>query len=331
MEPVAVDATRRSSASLAVPLKGLAAPVTFSTARVRPEDRLARWEEYNERELFGLRVSTLSGHGLLAKQTNLDLRRLRFTEIVGNDHVIERTPRNIAQKPVDAIMLCLLLEGDAFFYHSDGCETLTAGDAVIYDTERPFMYGFSSAMRQVILELPRTLFEGRMLSDGAFRPRVLRLTDSASATNHARTATRAVLNTLQSPPQDSDSLEESVLDLFGLIAGQSAGSPSTGYLLSAKDFIRTHLRESDLSVSRVARAVGLSERHLARVFADDATTLSRYVLDARLARARDLLTANRDAPIAELAASVGFVSAAHFARAFRQRYGCTPSDVRAGD
>lgn len=149
MKPDATDIVSRTPALAgAGAVASASQPMTFSTTRVRPDERLARWEEYNERELFGLRCSTLSGHGLLATQTNLDLERLRFTEIVGNDHVIERTPSNIARKPVDSIMVALLLEGDAFFYHSDGCETLTAGDAVVYDTERPFMYGFSSAMRR---------------------------------------------------------------------------------------------------------------------------------------------------------------------------------------
>ncbi|MET0933088.1 MAG: helix-turn-helix domain-containing protein [Mycetocola sp.] len=306
--------------------------VRFSTAHVPAAQRLERWEEYNERELFGLRVSTLSQRGLLASQSNLDLARLRFTEIVGNDHVIERTPRNIAANPVDSVMLCLLLEGDAFFYSSDGCETLSAGDAVLYDTERPFMYGFSTSMRQVILDVPRTLFDGRDASEGAFEPRVLRLTESAAASGHARSAARAVVEAIATPPGDIGVLEASVLDLFGLITGMSSSRGSTGYLLAAKDFVRGHLREADLSTARISRAVGLSERHLARVFAEDGSTVATYVMDARLTRARDLLESPTAAatPIAEVAASVGFVSSAHFARAFKQRFDCTPTEARAG-
>ncbi|TQL48774.1 AraC family transcriptional regulator [Homoserinimonas aerilata] len=306
-------------------------PLRFSTSHVPAAERLAAWEEYNERELFGLRASTLSQAGLLATQTNLELTRLRFTEIVGNDHVIERTQSNIAQKPVDSIMLCLLLEGDAFFYHPEGCETLTAGDAVLYDTERPFMYGFSSAMRQVILELPRDVVLGRSSSEDAFRPRVLRLTDSVSASTHAQAAARSIRGAILSPPDDVSSLEESVLDLFGLITGQAATSGTSGYLLAAKDFVRSHLAEPDLSASRLARAVGLSERHLARAFAGEGLTPARFVMDARLARARRLLEENPSAVVAQVAAAVGFVSSAHFSRAFRERFGCSPSEARAGE
>jgi AraC-like DNA-binding protein len=311
---------------------GTTQAVRFSTSHVPAAQRLERWEEYNERELFGLRVSTLSQRGLLASQSNLDLARLRFTEIVGNDHVIERTPQNIAANPVDSVMLCLLLEGDAFFYSSGGCELLSAGDAVLYDTERPFMYGFSTSMRQVILDVPRELFQGRDASEGAFRPRVLRLTESAAASNHARSAARAVVGAIAAPPGDVNILEDSVLDLFGLLTGLSSSTGSTGHLLAAKDFVRAHLRDSDLSTARISRAVGLSERHLARVFADDGTTVATYVMNARLSRARDLLAAPGTAQtaISELAASVGFVSSGHFARAFKQRFGCTPTEARAG-
>lgn len=308
----------------------LTQPIKFSTAHVPAPDRLAAWEDYNERALFGLRASTLSQRGLLATQTNLELPRLRFTEIVGNDHVIERTALNIARKPVDSIMLCLLLEGDAFFYTSEGCETLTAGDAVIYDTERPFMYGFSSAMRQVILEVPRPVFLGRTEPGDAFRPRVLRLRDSVSATSHARAAASTVRAAIHAPPEDRVALEESMLDLVALITGRGAGAGTAGYLLAAKAFVRSHVRESDLSVPRLSQAIGVSDRHLARIFADAGTTPARFVRDARLTRARDLLLTSAPAmPIAELAASVGFVSAPHFARVFKQHFGCTPSEARA--
>ncbi|MBF0673272.1 MAG: AraC family transcriptional regulator [Salinibacterium sp.] len=319
-----------ATASPTAPGASAPAPLRFSTAHVPAAERLAAWEEYNERELFGLRASTHSQRGLLATQTNLELPRLRFTEIAGNDHVIERTPRNIASKPVDSVMLCLLLEGDAFFYHSDGCDTLTAGDAVIYDTERPFMYGFSSAMRQVILELPRAVFQGRDSSESAFRPRVLRLTDSAAASNYARAAATAVRRAMESPPDDVVALEDSMLELFGLISGQSPHAASTGYLLAAKDFVRRYLGESDLSLSRIARAVGLSERHLARVFADAGLTVATFVMEARLARARELLSVSSPSamPVAGVAASVGFVSPAHFSRAFKARFGCSPSEFR---
>lgn len=301
----------------------------FSTAQAPLGQRLDLWEEYNEQALFGLRCSTLSERSLLATQTNLELPRIRLTHISGNDHVIERAPENIRRNPVDAVMLCLLLEGKAFFYHDAGCETLAAGEAVVYDANRPFMYGFSTDMRQVIVEVPREVLRERSVREEYFKPRVLRLTGSPAAT-HARTTANAVLGAFRNQEPDTGSLEQDVLEMFSIITGEPGASPSLAYLASARDYIRVHLGSPDLSLARVARAVGISERHLGRVFTDAGTSPAKYVLETRLKRAQELLAnpAHGAAPIAEVAGAVGFVSAAHFSRAFRQHFGCSPRDAR---
>lgn len=301
----------------------------FSTAEAPLGQRLDLWEEYNEQALFGLRCSTLSERSLLATQTNLELPRIRLTHISGNDHVIERAPENIRRNPVDAVMLCLLLEGKAFFYHDAGCETLSAGEAVVYDANRPFMYGFSTEMRQVIVEVPRAILRELSAREEYFRPRVLRIAGTPTAT-HAGATARAVLGAFQGQASDTGQLEQSVLELFSLITGEPGASPSLAYLTAARDYIQAHLGQPDLSMNRVAGAIGISERHLTRVFTEAGTSPAKYVLENRLTRARDLLTdpAHAATSIAEVAASVGFVSAAHFSRTFRRHFDCTPRDMR---
>ncbi|WP_172627392.1 AraC family transcriptional regulator [Zafaria cholistanensis] len=302
----------------------------FSTTAAPVQSRLALWEEYNELALFGLRCSTLSERSLVATQSNLELPRLRLTHIQGNDHVIERAPQNIRRNPVDAVMLCLLLEGNAFFYHEAGCETLSAGEAVVYDPNRPFMYGFSTDMRQVIVEVPRTVLREDGARDEYLRPRVLRIAGSPTAA-HARTAASAAIRAFKLGQEGAAALEESVLGLFNVITGKAMDPPSQAYLATAREFIDARLGQPDLSAARIARAVGISERHLARIFAAQDTTPARFVHDARLARARELLAAPGFAHtrIGEVSVAVGFVSTAHFSRAFRRRYGCTPTEFRS--
>ncbi|MCQ1945960.1 MULTISPECIES: helix-turn-helix domain-containing protein [unclassified Arthrobacter] len=311
------------------PLEGARRTSRFSTAQAPLRQRLDLWEEYNEQALFGLRCSTLSERSLLATQNNLALPRIRLTHIIGNDHVIERAPENIRRNPVDAVMLCLLLEGKAFFYHDAGCETLAAGEAVVYDANRPFMYGFSTDMRQVIVEVPRTVLREQSAREEYFRPRVLRIAGSPAAT-HANTTANAVLGAFRDPVEDTDELERSVLEMFSIITGEPGAAPSLAYLAAARGYIGAHLGRPALSLAQIARAVGISERHLTRVFAEAGTSPARYVLETRLTRAQELLAdpAHAATSIAAVAASVGFVSAAHFSRAFRLEYGCTPRDAR---
>ena len=67
-----------------------------------------------------------------------------------------------------------------------------------------------------------------------------------------------------------------------------------------------------------------------KLFAGEGTTFTDFVREARLARARRMLTdphqSNR--PIHVIAYESGFGDLSYFNRAFRQRYGMTPSDAR---
>ncbi|MCG2621175.1 AraC family transcriptional regulator [Arthrobacter sp. I2-34] len=307
-----------------------AVATAFSTVRVPRQERLPLWEDYNKRSLIGLSCRTLAADGLLAAQRNLRLPRLRFTEIRGNDHVVERSGEDIRTVPAESLPLCLLLEGSAFYYHSAGCETLSAGDAILYDADQPFMYGFSTAMRQVILEVPRKLYLERTGQSGLTAPRVLRPGPGLPFAMHAQAAVRTIRNALQAPPADPRPVEDAALDLFELLTGNQTGAAAAGYLLAAREYIRNHLQEADLSAPRIARAVGISERHLARVFAAEETSAGREILVTRLRRAAEKLADPQlhAAPVGAIAASVGFTSAAHFSRAFKQAYGRTPREAR---
>lgn len=301
----------------------------FSTMDVPVDERVNLWEEYNEEALFGLRASSLSERSVMATQVNLDMDRVRLTHIRGNDHVIERTQSSIRANPVDAVMLCLLLQGDAFLYHGDGCETLSAGDAVLYDANRPFMYGFATEMRQVIVEVPRALLDMGMVKGDAYRPRVLRLSGSA-AQNQAELAARAVLSAFTHETPGDPRVEESILDAFHLLTGGQESLGPHAYLDLATAFIEARLAE-DLSVERVAREIGISARHLGRIFTEQETTPGRFIAERRLSRAAELLGDPRSSgwTVGQVGARVGLRQPAHFSRSFKAHFGVTPSEYRA--
>jgi AraC family transcriptional regulator len=94
--------------------------------------------------------------------------------------------------------------------------------------------------------------------------------------------------------------------------------------------IDAHL-DRPLDLNALAGVAHFSPFHFHRVFAAwTGETLGDYLRRRRLEVAAQRLLAQPQLQVLELALAVGFGSAEAFSRAFRQRFGCTPSAWRAG-
>ena len=93
------------------------------------------------------------------------------------------------------------------------------------------------------------------------------------------------------------------------------------------DHVDAHLVEP-ISVADLARLVGLSEAHFARVFKETVGLAPhRFVVERRLERGKRML-ADTDDSIAQIASACGFADQAHFSRTFAQTFGLPPSALR---
>ena len=96
-------------------------------------------------------------------------------------------------------------------------------------------------------------------------------------------------------------------------------------------FIDAQLADTSLTASRIAEAQGLSRRRLDQILLEKAgTSLSAQIWIRRLLQAANDLRDPRLAArtVAQIAFGVGFEDTAHFARAFRRQFHCTPREWR---
>lgn len=109
--------------------------------------------------------------------------------------------------------------------------------------------------------------------------------------------------------------------------GAAAGGLAPHKLQRVGEFIAQHLDES-LPVEELARVAHLSPFHFARTFKQSTGQSPHlYILMQRIERAR-LLLAGTEAPLAEVAADVGFRTQGHFTSVFHRYAGCTPRAFR---
>lgn len=108
---------------------------------------------------------------------------------------------------------------------------------------------------------------------------------------------------------------------------QDVGTPEQRLVRAAQQYIGDHLTES-LTVTLVARQVGLSDRRLLSLFRDHlGQTVSGFISEERIRTGQRLLQ-DTDMSVQDVAHQVGFSNPGNFATAFRERHGLTPQAFR---
>lgn len=107
--------------------------------------------------------------------------------------------------------------------------------------------------------------------------------------------------------------------------GQHHHSPVPAWLVLAQELVHARFREP-LSLSDVAREVGISPSHLAREFrARLGTTVGEYVRRLRIDWVAEQLR-RPSTRLSELGIAAGFSDQSHLTREFRRRLGVTPAE-----
>jgi AraC-like DNA-binding protein len=144
-----------------------------------------------------------------------------------------------------------------------------------------------------------------------------------------------------SDPVLNDHVGTTLIDLVALALGASGDRAQVARtrgqraarLRTIKADIAKNLGQPDLSVTTIAADQGVSPRYVQLLFDSEGTTFSRFVLWERLVRAHRMLTdpLYDGRTIAAIAFEAGFGDLSYFNRAFRRRYGASPSEVRDGE
>ena len=95
-------------------------------------------------------------------------------------------------------------------------------------------------------------------------------------------------------------------------------------------YILENIRDPELTPSAVAAALGISSRHMNKLFESEELTVGQLIRNRRLEGAMTDLSnpLKPNVRITEVAYDWGFSSASHFCRLFKKHFGKTPKDVQ---
>jgi AraC family transcriptional activator of tynA and feaB len=234
----------------------------------------------------------------------------------------------------DDINVVVVLDGSATVDTLARQDTLHGGDIFYLPASHPSTLHAGAACRMLVLRLSFRRFcngQGGKFSD--FRIALARRDAPLSL---------AVFHYVQHVlPSLGDSAlatvahaEQAFIAMIAAVYAEASAAPDGAahnrweQLVLAVD-VRLH--DADLDVSTLAAALAITPRHVHRLFASQGARCGAYLLAQRLARAREDLRRPMLAGVgvAQIGYRVGFNSASHFSRSFKQRYGVAPQAWRA--
>ncbi|WP_256759744.1 response regulator [Cohnella sp. WQ 127256] len=123
---------------------------------------------------------------------------------------------------------------------------------------------------------------------------------------------------------------EWITDLYLNVTGHSKSikrSKSSKILLSAREYIDTHYRDSQLKVEDIARQFLIQPRYLLKIFQEGlGMSVSDYLFETRMQRAKELLVSGQNLRLTNIAEMVGYSDPGHFSKSFKKYTGLTPSE-----
>lgn len=296
---------------------------------------LGQFRETISSSFVPLDVSGDAGTSFAARVTATDADQVGFTEILANPHLVQRTPETIARGGSGYYKVTMLMSGSGLLMQEGRQLVLRPGDLSVYDTSRPYSLLFNEDFRAIVL----------MFSKDRLNLPVSVADQLAAVSLGSEHGLQPVVSAFLSQfPGQLFHLDERVrtriahnsLDLMGTMFSSmldieaEASDPHAVLLQRIYDFIDAHLGEPELSPRMIAEAHYISVRHLHALFSEGDRTVSTWIRERRLERCRaDLLNPlYRECKVAVIAARWGFIDAANFSRAFKARYGLSPSELR---
>jgi AraC-like DNA-binding protein len=255
---------------------------------------------------------------------------------------VTRTPQLIDQEDPDLLKMLLVCGEGSSVVTQDGRQArISASEFAVYDTRRPYQVDCA-----VDLDRPTRLLT--FMFPPSLLPLSRRQLPSLTATPFRATTgigdlTSQFLLHLASAvdhysPAEAARLSAAALEVLATRLAHelelgSWGTPEArrhALLTTVKAFIHQHLGDSGLTPSAVAAAHHMSLRSLHQLFHDEGLTVAGYIRQRRLEQCRRDLTdpALASRPVAAIAATWGFTSAADFSRAFRSAHGMPPAEYR---
>lgn len=306
----------------------------FSTDLVPVSDRLEAWR-WNAKQICGdcrfFFPKNFAFHG------SIEARRvagLEFTLFSSSALSFQKFPLVSLHSEKRACIVITQLAGIRSYCQGGKMAVLKRGDTTLIDSGRPWSSDCRGDCARLYLRIPYALMERRLRRSTL--PMARRISGvSGLGTILYSLSTSLFREALELTSEEGAAAVEAYLRILSECVGESEGLPGARkdeeVLPRVATYIENHLTETNLGPARIAAEMGVSVRHLHRLFSSSGCTIAGWIRNHRLDQCRRELSDPSwgDRSITEIAFFWGFNDSAHFSRLFKERFGVCPRAFRS--
>lgn len=269
--------------------------------------------------------------------THTRLGSLDLVEVASSSReVFQRTARHISHDRRNSFILVNIVRGSVRLRQGAHDIEMPAGSFTLYNSGRPLSWIHSEHTEIRNVKIPAEMLRGRLrnVERVLCRPQSDRVALWRLTSDFLMSLAGQIH---QLPGHAAHGVAGQLLELVTLALevdedNAPLGTASVRATLrhECNAYIRCHLTEASLGPETIAAGVGISVRALYRIFRETNQTVGGTIRAARLRASHAMLADPGKAhlSIAEIACRAGFRSQAHFANAFKERYGFAASEWR---
>ena len=320
---------------MAVKPTAKAIPNSFSTDFVPAQDRLEAWR-WTAKQICGdcrfQFPKAYPFHGSIDRRT---LAGFEFTRFSSSPVSFAKFPVVSARSEDRGCIIITQLEGVRSYRQDSATALLKPGDTTLVDSGHPWSSECDSNCARLYLRIPYWRVQNHLrMNSLPVLPRISAVSRSGAALFHLAASFYEEAEVMSA--LEATAAVEAYLDvLAGCIAyPESASTRRDSYAehrARIEWFIDARLAEPSLDPSQIAEAIGVSVRHLHRIFLSKGYTVAGWIRERRLQRCRsDLLNPRlSERNITEIAFFWGFSDSAHFSKSFKKEFGLSPRAFRS--
>lgn len=310
----------------------------FTTEALPVADRIDAWR-WNAQQICGdcrIKLPRSSFHGSIEIRS---IGGVKLTKFSSSPIAFWKWPGDTVKEENRSCIVITQLAGVRQYMQNGLSVLLKPGDSTLIDSGAPWCSTCGTDCARLYFRVPRWMMEQRI------RSREIPIAQRINGRGLGATLCRLSQSLYDEAEHLSEQEGTAALDAyFGILAAcigrdvhttllhpMRSPHPGPEQRERIQQFIDMHLSEASIGPTEIASALGISVRHLHRLFSATGNSVGDYIRGRRLEECRDDL-ANprlRGKTITEIAFFWGFSDSAHFSRSFAKQYGASPRDFRA--